>query len=49
MEAVSEHWDGVQGLHKVTDVLGLWLGEGLGATIRLGTLIVTHAFIKKRF
>ena len=49
VEAMAEHRDRVQGLHKVPDVLGLWLGEGLGAAIRLRTLVVTHTFIKKSF
>ena len=47
VEAVTEDGHRVKGLNKVADVLGLGLGEGLGSTIRLGALVVTHAFINK--
>ena len=47
VEAMAKHRDRVQGLHKVPNVLGLWLREGLGAAKRLRTLVVTHALTKK--
>ena len=49
VEAMAEHRDGVKGLHKVPDVLGLRFREGLGSAVRLRTLIVTHTYMKRNF
>ena len=47
VEAMDEHRDRVQGLYKVTDILSLGLGEGLGAAISLRALVVTHTCVVK--
>ena len=47
VEALAEHGHRVQGLHKVADVLGLGLREGLGAAVSLGALVVTHTCAEK--